>query len=172
VELFLNGLSLGRKSVSVNSEYKVAYSVPYQPGQLKAVGYRDGQAAESWALRTAGSTAAAKIHSDRQSLRANSQDLAYVTVDLSDQNGTPIYAQTEDRQVKIVVEGAAELIGIGNGNPIDVSSFQSGQRRTFHGQAVAVIRAGSEAGDIKVRIAVDGLPEQRLRLHATSEVHF
>jgi hypothetical protein len=33
---------------------------------------------------------------------------------------------------------------------------------------VAVIRAGTQAGDIKVRIAVDGLPEQRLHLHATS----
>ena len=51
VELFLNGKSLGRKPVSVESEYKAPFKVPYAPGSLLAVGYRDGR--EAGALGTA-----------------------------------------------------------------------------------------------------------------------
>ena len=59
VELFLNGKSLGRKPVGAYSEYKAVYEVPYAPGRLLAVGYRDGREAGRWELRTAGSPAAA-----------------------------------------------------------------------------------------------------------------
>ncbi len=168
VELFLNGKSLGRKAVNQSTEYKAAYAVPYTPGTLKAVGYEGGQARGSWQLRTAGAPASARVHADRTLLRANGQDLAYVTVELVDNNGTPVYDQTDDRQVSVEVEGPGNVIGVGNGNPIDVSSFQSGSRKTFHGRVVAVVRAGMEAGPVKVRIAVEGLPEQDLLLHVTA----
>jgi len=168
VELFLNGRSLGRKAVGKASEYKAAYTVPYQPGLLKAVGYNREREAGSWELRTAGSAAAAKVYTDRHRLRANGQDLAYVSVELTDQNGTPIYARNDDRFVDIQVEGPAELIGVGNGNPMDTSSFQSGRKKTFHGRVVAVVRAGSEPGQVTVRVAVEGQPEQRQTLHVTS----
>ncbi len=168
VELFLNGKSLGRKAVSQATEYKAAYAVPYAPGTLKAVGYEGGQAKGSWQLRTAGAAAAVRVHTDRTMLRANGQDLAYVTVELVDNNGTPVYHQKDDRQVSVDVEGPGSVIGIGNGNPIDVSSFQSGSRKTFHGRVVAVVRAGMQAGPVKVRIAVEGLPEQDLVLHVTA----
>ena len=40
VELFLNGKSLGRKPVGIESRYIATYKVPYAPGRLVAVGYR------------------------------------------------------------------------------------------------------------------------------------
>ncbi|WP_308365679.1 MULTISPECIES: glycoside hydrolase family 2 TIM barrel-domain containing protein [unclassified Microbulbifer] len=168
VELFLNGESLGRKAVGEASEYKATYTVPYQPGLLKAVGYNQEREAGSWVLRTAGSPAAAKVYADRHRLQANGLDLAYVSVELTDQNGTPIYARSDDRFVDIQVEGPAELIGVGNGNPMDASSFQSGRKKTFHGRVVAVVRAGTEPGQVTVRVAVEGQPEQQQVLHVTS----
>ena len=39
VELFLNGASLGRRTVV---DFTATYSVPYAPGELKAVGYTGG----------------------------------------------------------------------------------------------------------------------------------
>ncbi len=166
VELFLNDKSLGRKQVSAKSEYKAVYSLPYQPGTLKAVGYRQGQQAGLWILRTADAPAAAQLHSDRQQLRANGQDLAYITIELVDNKATPIYAQADDRMVSIDIEGAGQLIGTGNGKPTDVSSFQSGKRKTFHGRLVGVVRATTEPGEIVVRVKVDGLPEQKITIHS------
>jgi beta-galactosidase len=168
VELFLNAKSLGRKPVGVDSEYKASYQVPYAPGRLLAVGYRNGREAARWELRTAGAPTVAEVSVDRSQLSANGEDLAYVAVELHDADGTPIYARNDDRQVRVRVSGAGALAGIGNGNPIDVSSFQSGERKTFHGRVVAVVRAGTQAGPIVVDIETEGLPSRQLRLNAVA----
>jgi beta-galactosidase len=168
VELFLNGRSLGRKTTGRETEYKTVFEVPYAPGELRAVGYRDGREAGRWTLRTASGPDQVAASADRARLPADGESLAYVTLELRDAAGTPIYAQGVDRNVRVRVTGSGTLAGIGNGNPIDVSSFQSGARRTFHGRAVAVVRAGTEAGPITVEIEADGLPVRRLRLDAAS----
>ncbi|MDP9423590.1 MAG: DUF4982 domain-containing protein [Pseudomonadota bacterium] len=168
VELFLNGKSLGRKAVGIETEYKAAYSVPYAPGQIVAVGYRDGREAGRWSLKTAGSPVQAVASVDRQQVTANGEDLAYVTVELVDASGTRVYAQDGDRNVRVTVSGAGALAGFGNGNPRDASSLQSGQRKTFHGRAVAAVRAGIEAGPIVVAIEAEGLPARQIQINAVS----
>ncbi len=168
VELFLNGKSLGRKATSVDTEYKATYSTPYQPGRLAAIGYRDGHIAGQWELRTAGKPADVDISLDRTRLRANGEDLAYVTIALVDKNGVSVYSQSDDRHVSVRVAGAGELAGMGNGKPDDVSSFRSGQWKTFHGRVVAAVRSALQAGPIEVQVDVEGLTPRRIRLSAVS----
>jgi len=170
VELFLNGKSLGRKTVRLETEYKAAYKVPYAPGRLLAVGYRDGREAGRWSLQTAGQPVLAEVSVDRAQLSANGEDLAYVTVALVDASGVPVYAGAGDREVRVKVFGAGTLAGLGNGDPRDASSFQSGKRKTFHGRAVAVVRAGSEAGPITIEVETDGLPARRVQISAVNRV--
>jgi beta-galactosidase len=168
VQLFLNGKSLGRKTVGLGTEFKAIYKVPYAPGQLTAVGYRNGREAGRWALRTAGAPAQLKVSVDRPQVTANGEDLAYINVELADANGTPVYAQSGDRNVHVKVSGAGALAGIGNGNPIDASSFQSGQRKSFHGRVVAAVRARTAAGPINVEVESEGLPPRSLQINASS----
>jgi beta-galactosidase len=52
VELFLNGVSFGRKAMPVNGH--LAWDVPYAPGELKAVAYRGGVAVAEASRVTAG----------------------------------------------------------------------------------------------------------------------
>jgi beta-galactosidase len=169
VELFLNDVSQGRKPVGLADEYKARFKVNYAPGRLVAVGYKDGQPAGRWELRTAGAPAAVKVSVDRQQLRANGTDLAYVTAELVDRDGVPVYARSGDRKLKVKVTGAGVLAGAGNGNPMDASSLQSGERTSFHGRLVAVVRATTEGGPIDIEISGVGLPAQRLRLDAVSK---
>ncbi|HTM82932.1 DUF4982 domain-containing protein [Asticcacaulis sp.] len=166
VELFLNGKSLGRKAVG--PEYKATYSLTYAPGALTAVGYENGKPAGRWELRTAGKPADTRISLDKTQIKADGEGLAYVTVALVDTNGTPIYARSDDRQVQVRVSGAGQLAGIGNGDPQDAASFQSGDRKTFHGQVVAAIQAGTTAGPIGVEVTVEGLPARKVWLNAIS----
>ena len=168
VELFVNGKSLGRKAVGLETEYKASFRVPYAPGQLTAVGYRNGREAGRWSLQTAGAPASAKVSVDRSQVTANGEDLAYATVELIDANGLPVYAQDADRAVHVRVSGAGALAGIGNGNPRDASSFQSGNRKTFHGRVVVAVRAGLEAGPITIKVDADGLPAREVRIDAVS----
>ncbi|MBW8900577.1 MAG: DUF4982 domain-containing protein [Massilia sp.] len=164
VELFLNDRSLGRKAVGVDTEYKATFTVPYAPGRLVAVGYRDGKPAGRWELRTASAPATVRVAVDRAQLKADGADLAYVTAELFDRDGVPIYARADDRKVKVIVTGAGTLAGIGNGNPMDASSLQAGERKTFHGRVVAAVRADAAAGPVFVDVAAEGLPVQRVRL--------
>jgi beta-galactosidase len=168
VELFLNGESLGRKAVGLESEYKTAYAVPYAPGRLVAVGYRDGREAGRWSLQTAAAPSEARVSTNRAQVIADGDDVAYVTLELADANGTPVYDQAGDREVRVTVSGAGTLAGLGNGNPQDASSLQSGVRKSFHGRAVAAIRAGTEAGPIWVKVEAEGLPPREVRIDAVS----
>lgn len=169
VELFLNGKSLGRKTTGVATEYKAQYKVGYAPGRLVAMGYRDGREAGRWELRTAGAPASARISLDRPTMKADGEDLAYLTLELLDESGVPIYATASDRMVKLRVTGHGTLAAIGNGDPHDASSFQTGDRRTFHGRLVAALRAAPTAGAVTVEIEIEGLPTRKLTLDAISE---
>jgi beta-galactosidase len=169
VELLLNGVSLGRKQVGVESEFKAVFKTPYAPGRLTAIGYDDGREVARWELRTAGPPAKVRVTVDHRRLTANGEDLAYVTVELVDAAGTPVYDQHADRVVTVRTLGAATLAGIGNGNPQDASSFQSGARKSFHGRVVAALRAGIRTGPVKVDVDVEGLPTQHLQLETVAK---
>jgi len=145
------------------------FKTPYAPGRLTAIGYDHGREVARWELRTAGTPASARVTLDRRHLTANGEDLAYVTVELVDAAGTPVYDQRADRVVTVRAVGAATLAGIGNGNPQDASSFQSGTRKSFHGRVVAALRAGTKTGPVLIDVKVEGLPAKRLQLETVAK---
>jgi beta-galactosidase len=152
--------------VGLGTEYKASFNVPYAPGQLTAVGYRNGRETGRWSLQTAGTPVSAKVSADRPRVTANGEDLAFVTVELVDAKGTPIYAQSGDRNVHVTISGAGTLAGLGNGNPMDASSFQSGLRKSFHGRVVAAVRAGLRPGPILIKVEAQGLPARQIAIDA------
>ncbi len=64
VELFLNGRSLGARTVG--ERMHVSWDVPYEPGELRAVGRAEGKDVEC-AIATAGEPAALGVALDRES---------------------------------------------------------------------------------------------------------
>lgn len=52
-ELFYNGKSLGRKDMHRDS-LQIVWNVPYRPGTIKAVAYKDGRVIASCSHKTAG----------------------------------------------------------------------------------------------------------------------
>lgn len=87
VELFLNGQSLGRRPAGEQNGFAAKFETAYQPGELEAVCYRRGQAAETDILCTAKEQVYLNISVDRETLRADGADLCYVKVSLRDENG-------------------------------------------------------------------------------------
>jgi len=166
VELFLNGRSLGRKSVTEASRYQTSFTVPYEAGTLRAVGYRDGKPAGDWTLETTGAPAALRLSVDHQRLDTNGTDLGFVTAELVDAHGRVVYDEGADTTLRFDVTGAGVLAGVGNGKPYGTESFQSGVRSTFHGEAVAAVRAATSLGAITVKVSAEGLPAQQILLQA------
>jgi beta-galactosidase len=158
VELFVNGLSKGRKPVNLASEYKTEFWVRYKAGEMKVVGYNRGKPVSQWVYQTPGKPAAIRLSVDRSKINADGDDLGYITAELIDAKGVRVTREKEDKLLTFKVNGAAILAGVGNGNPVALESFQSGQRSTYHGRAVAVIRASKNTGTSTVEVSTPDLP--------------
>lgn len=151
VELFLNGESLGRKPAGERNEFVARFETTYQPGELKAVCYRGGHAAEYETLSTAGEQVYLHVDVDRDMLSADGADLSYIMISLRDEHGVLNPQAVEE--VTVTVEGAGVLQGMGNadvetGNRYDCNTWQ-----TFEGRVLAVVRAGMEPGEITVKVS-------------------
>jgi beta-galactosidase len=84
---------------------------------------------------------------DRQAIRADGLDLAFVTVRIVDRNG--VTAPRAANSVRFAIEGPGEIVATDNGDPTSFESFQSHERKTFNGQCLVIVRgAAARAGKI------------------------
>ena len=144
VELLVNGRSAGRKPNPRNGH--VAWSVPYAPGRIEAVGYAAGGRRIAVMVRgTTGVPAALVVTPDRRAIRGDGRDVAIVTVAVVDGRGrvVPDAANVVDLQVS----GGARLIGSGSGNPSEPVEGATPRLAAFHGLLQAIVRSdGAMAG--------------------------
>lgn len=163
-ELFLNGVSLGRKPAGEAAGFDVSFPLTYAPGELTCVGYTDGAEDGRFTLKTAGSPRKMRITADKTVLTADGRGAAYITVELTDENG--VLSPWEAKAVTVTVEGAAQLAGLGSADPQAEGSYQQNTWKTFDGRVLAVVRAGIEPGPVRVRIAAEGCGEQVIALES------
>ncbi len=113
VELFLNGRSQGRKTMSQNSHLQ--WSVPYTPGTLGARGFRSGQVIAETKVETTGVPAAIQLTPDRALLNADGEDVSVVTVAATDAQGRIV--PMANNLIQFDLSGGGKIIGVGNGDP-------------------------------------------------------
>ncbi len=155
-ELFLNGQSLGRKKRGP-LEYRLRWDdVTYQPGEVRVVAYRKGAKWAEDVVRTAGAATKLVANVDRQKVRADGSDLAFVTVTVADANGTLVPGSKQ--RVKFEVTGPAEVIATDNGDATSFEPFQAPEHSAFNGLVLGIVRTRSgQPGQVTVRATADGL---------------
>jgi beta-galactosidase len=163
-ELFLNGRSLGRKKTDRSTEFKGAWDVPYAAGELRAVGYKGGRAGGSATLTSAGNVSQIALTADRTQIKADGQDLSYVTIELKDAAG--VRNPKAETPLRFAVDGPATIAGVANANPMSVESYTRPERKAWRGRALVVVKAGDTAGDIHLRVTSAGLPPAQVTIHA------
>lgn len=162
VELFLNGTSLGRKAAGEANGFTASYEITYEPGELLAVSYRDGEETGRDVLYTAKDEVQMQVDCEGEVLKADGEDLAFVTVKLTDDQGVEnLFAEKE---ITVTVEGAGTLQGFGNADPRAIGSYDDPTWKTFDGYVMAVVRAGREAGTIKVRFDAEGCESREIEI--------
>lgn len=166
VELFLNGRSLGRKPVGKEAPLTAIFELTYEPGELKAVAYQDGEVIGESSVSTAGEAAALQVEVSQEVL-APVEGLSFLTVDLVDQDGRP--NRRAEKEISVTVEGAGTLLGFGSGAPSTEGSYQSTTWPTFDGRVMAAVRAGEKPGKIKVTFSAPGCPDVRKVLIVTDD---
>lgn len=136
-ELFVNGKSQGRIVKNPNTRldrYRLRWNnVKYEPGELRVVAYNyDGTVADTQTVRTAGVPAHIVLKADRTTLNPAEDDLAFVTVSLTDRDGNP--CPTASNLIKASVKGAGSLRATCNGDATSLVPFTSDSMPLFNGE--------------------------------------
>ena len=162
VELHINRRSMGKRPVDVKNNQTVAWMVPYTNGVLKATGYKNGEAVITEELRTAGDPAEIILKNLFPSVQADGQDVALIEISLVDANGLPV--QHDDRKLSVTVEGAGDFAGLDNGDLRMREPIGTNQLSTWFGHCMLVVRSQKKAGEIRVTVKSDGLPDASMTI--------
>lgn len=156
VELFLNEESMGTKSKE-GDDLHVMWRLPFTKGILRAVSRKDGKMVLEKEIRTAGEPTRLNMQPDRQTIKADGQDLSFITVSITDENGT--LAPRANNLVLFEVSGGAEIAGVASGDPTSHESFKGSSQSALSGKVLVIIRAGKEAGPVQLTATAEGLQQ-------------
>ena len=158
-ELFVNGKSQGKISKNPDQRldrYRLRWNdVKYEPGEVKVVVYdaNDRKVGEQ-TMRTAGKPAKLQMdvwtQHDAPVLNADGEDLAFVTVSLTDKQGTLIPDAAD--QLTFDVTGAGNFEAVCNGDATSLESFKQPTMKLFHGQLVVVVRSAKHTGTLTLTV--------------------
>lgn len=164
-ELFLNGKSLGRKKLG-QFQYRFRWDdVVYQPGELKVITYKNGKVWAEDVVKTTDSPSQILMKADRSLIKADGQDLSFITVTIADKNGSMV--PRSKNRINFEISGAGEIIATDNGDATDHESFQNKSRRAYNGMALVIVRSiKGKKGKITVRAISDGLRSAPITISA------
>jgi beta-galactosidase len=153
----------------VTHRYRLRWNaVPFEPGTLEAVAYKDGIRIGSDVILTAGAPAAIRLTPDRTHLTADGRDLSYILVEALDKDGVP--CPLADDLVRFKVDGPADIAGVGNGNPLSLEPFQADTRTLFYGKAMLIIKTRpDQPGTIRVTAETDTLAPATINLQTQKQ---
>jgi beta-galactosidase len=165
-ELFLNGKSLGVKKKGP-FEYRLRWSdVVYEPGTLKVVARKNGKKWSTDVVKTTGSASKLVLKADRAAIRADGNDLSFVTLAVEDSKG--LMVPNAMNKIRFSVQGPGEIVATGNGDAISHVSFQSKELNVFNGLCLAIVRAkAGETGKITLEAQAEGLKSTTLVIRSS-----
>lgn len=153
VELLVDGVSQGRRSIdhAHGQELVPSWKVPYAPGELTAIAYdKTGRVIAKERRHSFGDTARLVLHANKDTLRADGEDMLFVEITAEDADGYPVENAMD--YVRVTVEGAARLVGLDNGDSTDYDSYKGCVRKLFNGKLLAMLAARTMPGEICVRV--------------------
>lgn len=161
VELFFNNTSLGKQKPQKEWEtMQCQWLVKWQPGTLKAVGYKNGKVVSEKIIKTANEPSRIELSIDGSPLKNKENDIVQVRVTSTDDSGT-FYPYGENRTY-FKVFGAGKIKALDNGSPVDVEQHVGpNHRKAFYGLTRAYITSTDPSGSINL-LASSILGEKKL----------
>lgn len=186
-ELFINGKSQGRRtkdlsvtidnsadSVSImglkrQTRYRLMWmNTKYEPGTVKVVAYdANGKEVAEKEIRTAGKPDRIELVADRNLIKADGEDLSFVTVKVVDKDGN--LCPTAAHEISFKVKGTGTYRAGANGNAASLESFQFPQMKVFSGMMTAIVSSTEQPGPITLEATGKGLKKGTLKIESQSE---
>ncbi|MBR1440089.1 MAG: DUF4982 domain-containing protein [Lachnospiraceae bacterium] len=188
VELFLNGKSLGKQTLThapgSGAHIIADYRIPYEEGTLTAVAYdKTGKETARCEKKSFGDSAKLVIAvedtrpckgvfgylEENAKVPADPEEYIFAEISAVDAAGNPV-ENAADR-VRVTVEGPAVLVGLDNGDSTDFERYPQSDKRLFSGKLLAVLRPTGEEGTIRVTASTPeaaGVESTAFELHAVN----
>ena len=133
----------------------LSWDVPYEPGCIELVGYRDGREIARDTIYTAGAPAAVRLAVYGNGLAADGMDVCQVEAELVDEKGN--FCPLGDCELFFTAKGSGSVVGVDNGNPTSHESMKADHIRAFAGRAYAVVKSVGKVGECVVSVSSAGL---------------
>ena len=146
VRLYLNDKLIGEKPTGQKEKFKTVFTLPYTPGQIKAVGIENNQEKESKILQTAGKATKIKLTADRNKIQADGQDLSFITVEIIDKDGVLVFNNSS--KLDFEISGPGVILAADNANLKDTIPYTLNTRNAWNGKALVIIKSTTEIGEI------------------------
>jgi len=160
-ELFLNGKSLGKQDYVGE---QLVWQVPYQPGKLTAIAYNQDQIVARKSVETSGEPASLNVKEDKQNIRPNRKDIIHIEIDVADKEGR--FCPMASNRIHVQITGAAKILAMDNGDPIDLSSYKTDTKKAFRGKCLLILQATDKKGAITVNVRSEGLSPKTIYLNS------
>lgn len=152
-ELFLNEKSLGRKTMG--EERQLVWKVPYEAGKITAVAYNENKEMSRKSYETANAAHQIKLIADKKAVKANQTDVIRIVAQIADGNG--IMLPDASHLLEFEINGPAKLLGVENGDILDLTSNKVNYRKAFKGKCLLLIQTTNEKGVIEIKAKSDKL---------------
>lgn len=166
VELRLNGRSLGRLRNDLtdpSARNRIVWpGIPFKPGKLEAIAYKEGKTVCRHSIETAGKPVRLIAEPDKADWTADGMDLQHIRVTAVDSRGRKVpYA---DDELEFHLTGDAEIIAVSNGDNTSDEPLTGNRRSLYKGQALLILRAGQSPADVALTIKSERYPILRVAL--------
>jgi beta-galactosidase len=164
VELFLNGKSLGKKTMPRNSHLE--WTVPYEPGTLSAIAYKKGKKLTAM-VQTTGEPRGVVVTPYKTTMDADGSEATVVNISVVDRLGREV--PDAGNLIHFRASGDLHIIGVGNGDP---SSHEADKptggepakrqdsiasRHLFNGHCQVILQSGTHPGMYHFEATADSL---------------
>lgn len=152
VELFCNGVSLGKQPTGEANRFKALFETVYQPGELTAVSYTAGAQTGQFSLHTAQGAPRLHAEPEQRAYSLKNRDMIYIPITMVGENGEAMVKSTA--KIRACIEGAAEFMGFGTDEPLPEENFMDDERTLYDGRALLVLRP-TAVGTVRVCLRAD-----------------
>lgn len=158
VELYVNEKQFLQKRPSECPNRMITGFVPYLPGKVTVYGYKNGLKVCEHILKTPGIAVRLQFEEEEYKLPVVKEDETYTRmfkVRVYDAEGNAVFR--EARKVQFIVEGAAEILAVDNGDIKGEEPYQNDRIHLFRGRASVAVRFHGNAGVVKLSAYADGM---------------
>lgn len=145
------------------------FNVGYEAGTISAAAYDENgkeitETSGNKSVNTPGEPAQLKVTQNKEVIDADGQSLAYIEVEVLDENGN--LDTTAGNRINFMLSGNGEIVGVDNGDQATTAKYQqksvldsktSAHISAYAGKAVVIARSTDEAGSFTVDVSSEGL---------------